>query len=63
METMNKLEDIVQIALEGGRRSDIEWAVRLAYNKALDDALELYYNPTSEEDQDTFDKDLESLKI
>jgi hypothetical protein len=35
----------------------------MAYNKALDDALELYYNPTSCEDQDTFDKDLESLKI
>jgi hypothetical protein len=34
-----------------------------AYNQAIEDALELYYNPTSEEDQDTFDKDLESLKI
>lgn len=33
------------------------------YNKAIDDALELYYNPTSLEEQDSFDRDLESLKI
>lgn len=55
---MSKLENIIQIALEGGRRSDIEWAVKLAYNKALDDAIVYLSQP-----EVTLSKDLESLKI
>lgn len=43
--------------------NDVYEALVIAYNRAIDDALELYYNPTSEEDQDTFDKDLESLRM
>lgn len=42
---------------------DFSDTVKAAYNKAIDDALELYYNPSEDGDQDTFDKDLEQLKI
>lgn len=50
--------------LEATRYADLLFLARDAYNRGIEDALELYRNPSEEDSyQDNFDRDLEKLKI